>query len=55
MKNGEIYTIEGSDEENESVNQSIRDIQQNPLLTQEQRRTKVEAEVISPLTTYIDH
>mmetsp|Transcript_1061 Transcript_1061/g.1055 ORF Transcript_1061/g.1055 Transcript_1061/m.1055 type:complete len:141 (+) Transcript_1061:458-880(+) len=45
MKNGEIYTIEGSDEENESVNQSIRDIQQNPLLTQEQRRTKVEAEI----------
>ena len=46
MKKGEIYTLEGSDEENDEVNQSIKDIQMNTLLTQEQRRTRVEAEVI---------
>ena len=45
MKKGEIYTLEGSDEENDEVNQSIKDIQMNTLLTQEQRRTRVEAEV----------
>lgn len=46
MKKGQIYTVEGSDEENDEVNQSIKDIQMNPLLTVEQRRTRVEAEVI---------
>ena len=45
MKKGETFTLEGSDEENDYVNQSLRDIQMNPMLTQEQRRTRVETEV----------
>jgi hypothetical protein len=45
MKKGQIYTVDGSDEEQDEVNKSLKDIQLNPLLTQEQRRTRVEAEV----------
>lgn len=52
MKKGEMYTIEGSDEEDNAANQSIRDIQMNPLLNKEQRRVRVEAEVIHNIFTY---
>lgn len=53
MKKGVIYSVNGTEEEDEEVNKSIKDIQMNPLLTQEQRRTRVEAEV--PIYSFLTH
>lgn len=45
MKKGKIFKVEGVDEDDDEFNQSIKDIQMDNQLTQEQRRLKVEAEV----------
>lgn len=55
LNKGEVYTLEGSDDENEGVNQSLKDIQANPLLSQEQRRMRVEAEVGQEGVIHIGH
>jgi uncharacterized protein YecA (UPF0149 family) len=45
MKNGKIVKVDGNDSDEEEVNQSIKEIQQNTMLTQAQRQSRVEAEV----------
>lgn len=44
IKKGGIYKYD-SEEDNSEMNVSIKDIQMNPLLSNEQRITRVEAEV----------
>jgi urease gamma subunit len=50
MKNGQMILDE--EEENSEMNQSIKDIQANTMLSKEQRRVRVEAEVLTPNYPY---
>ena len=45
IKKGKIVHIQGHEEEEKEVNESIKEIERNPLLSQEQRKVRVEAEV----------
>ena len=45
MKRGQIVSIDGTEEENSLLGQSVENIQSDPILTQQQKRTRVEAEV----------
>lgn len=45
LKKGTMVSFDDSDEESKEFNQSLRDIQKDALLSSDQRRLKVEAEV----------
>lgn len=49
LKKGKIVHVAGYEEEEKEVDRSIKEIERNPLLTSEQRKIKVEAEVNSHL------